>query len=214
MGTAQLCFFLSVILHAWVCSLVPDFFCSVQAECSSKALEIVFLLLQPLETMVTIGTSTSITWQNRTVAVPNDLLVEIGETKYLKIQPSNRIMMKLLLGSRTAGSLTSSPGLQKLKEAREEALAESFKKDDAKKRGAGDLFPDAKKTKIKVTCPTVDFVLVDGIQIGVQSKHRSSMDLLILLEPDSLEQVFKRITEDSCVLRRVYKCFGCALKCI
>ncbi|CAE7387941.1 unnamed protein product [Symbiodinium sp. CCMP2456] len=114
--------------------------------------------------MVTIGTSTSITWQDRRVVVPDELLVEIGEAKYLKIQPSHRIMMKLLLGSRTAGSLTSSPGLMKLKEARDEAIAEALKKE--KGSGADDLFPDAKKKKVKVTFPTVDFVIVDGLQMG------------------------------------------------
>ena len=40
--------------------------------------------------MVTIGTCTSLTWQGRHVVVPGDLIVEIGEVKYLKVQPTNR----------------------------------------------------------------------------------------------------------------------------
>lgn len=185
-----------------VLRLVRDFamccgvliFRSVQADCSSTVFQSLVLLVPPLETMVTIGTSTSITWQDRRVVVPDELLVEIGEAKYLKIQPSHRIMMKLLLGSRTAGSLTSSPGLMKLKEARDEAIAEALKKE--KGSGADDLFPDAKKKKVKVTFPTVDFVIVDGLQMGVQPKHKVSMDLLVLLDPETLDTVFTKITED------------------
>ena len=152
--------------------------------------------------MVTIGTSTTLQWQGRHVVVPDDLIVDIGEVKYLKVQPSNRILMKLLLGARTAGSLTSSPGLQQLREGREEAIAKAMK-EESKERGsgAGDLFTAPKTKKpTKLTSPSLDFVMVDGLQIGLQPKHKATTDLLVLLEPDTLDKVFTKIVEDCHVM--------------
>ncbi|CAE6944944.1 unnamed protein product [Symbiodinium sp. CCMP2592] len=127
--------------------------------------------------MVSIGTCTTITWQAREVVVPNDLIVEISGVKYLKIQPSNRVC----------------------KEGREEAI-QNFLKSEGKGSGA-----ESKKKKQKVQ-PNVEYVMVDGIQIGVQAKHKSTMDLLILLESESLEMVFAKITEDADPdERRVYR---------
>ena len=99
--------------------------------------------------------------------------------------------MKLLLGARTAGggSLTSSPGLQQLREGREAAIAKAIKEESKEKgSGAGDLFTAPKTKKpTKLTSPTLDFVM----------DHRS---LIVLLESDTLDKVFTKIVEDCYVM--------------
>ncbi|CAE7228312.1 unnamed protein product [Symbiodinium sp. CCMP2592] len=149
--------------------------------------------------MVTIGTSTSLTWRDRQIVVPPELIVSIGELNYLKVQPSNRTLMKLLLGARTAGSLTSSPGLQQLRQGREDAIAKAIKEESKEKgSGADDLFTEPKiKKPTKLASTTLEFVMVDGLQIGLQQKHKASTDLLVLMESDTLDKVFTKITEDA-----------------
>ena len=85
--------------------------------------------------------------------------------------------------------MTSSPGLQQLREGREAAIAKAIKEESKEKgSGAGDLFTAPKTKKpTKLTSPTLDFVM----------DHRS---LIVLLESDTLDKVFTKIVEDCYVM--------------
>ena len=140
-------------------------------------------------------TKTSLTWEGRSAVLPDSLLVLLEDgKKYLKIQASHYILVRLLLG-KASGSLSAAPGLEDLKHQRELKVAQEAKKQVL--NGPQDLFEDeAEDAKVPLALHGSSITLDNGLQIGLQKKHKSNHDLLVLLDPNMLEKAFKIIAQD------------------
>ena len=142
--------------------------------------------------MVTLGTKHCITWEGRTATLPEDFVTEIGGANYVKFQPSHRMWVKLLLGDGRTKSLSSSKGVEVLKQKRDKAFLQHFQTS-----GGDKLFADTgENSKGSANKEPPLFVMVEEIQIGIAPRHNSKRDLLILLEENTLERVFNLAIED------------------
>ena len=143
-----------------------------------------------MEATPIIGARYTLTWDGRTATLPAEFVVEVAGLQYLKFQPSHRTFVKLLLGCEEGrGSLTSSKGVEELKELRDRAVLNHLK--SSQSSGGEKLFassedePRMPKTAVTVDLP--EYVTVEGIQIGLAEKHSPKKDLLVLFNDDTLE---------------------------
>ena len=96
--------------------------------------------------------------------------------------------------------------MQELKKKRDLAGLRHVTKKDADK----DLFSDDEDKEKEALKGIVDFepgfvVLDNGLQLGVCSRHKSTQDLLVLLDEKHLEQAFEILTTDAPPPKRPYK---------
>ncbi|CAE7298765.1 unnamed protein product, partial [Symbiodinium sp. KB8] len=80
----------------------------------------------------------------------------------------------------------------------------------SKKDADKDLFSDDEDKEKEALKGIVDFepgfvVLDNGLQLGVYSRHKSTQDLLVLLDEKHLEQAFEILTTDAPPAKRPYK---------
>ena len=191
-----------MLLHA----LDDYLYLSVPSRVDRIGLHVYIALLEPLlGFMVSVSSRVALTWNTRTVVLDEQFVVEIKNQKYVKIQGSHPTWLKLLQGH-SRGTLSGSDGMQELKKKRDLEVLRQVTKKDADK----DLFSDDEDKEKEALKGIVDFepgfvVLDTGLQLGVYSRHKSTHDLLVLLDEKHLEQAFEILTTDAPPPKRPYK---------
>ncbi|OLP78562.1 hypothetical protein AK812_SmicGene41256, partial [Symbiodinium microadriaticum] len=191
-----------MLLHA----LEDYLYLSVPSRVDRIGLHVYIALLEPLlGFMVSVSSRVALTWNTRTVVLDEQFVVEIKNQKYVKIQGSHPTWLKLLQGH-SRGTLSGSDGMQELKKKRDLEVLRQVTKKDADK----DLFSDDEDKEKEALKGIVDFepgfvVLDTGLQLGVYSRHKSTHDLLVLLDEKHLEQAFEILTTDAPPAKRPYK---------
>jgi len=145
--------------------------------------------------------------------VPDQLLVDIDGTLFLKISPINYGLVNVIcdgLQIPKNASLAESPGLEKLKEMRNKKAKPSSAADNLfGEEGA----PAQKKSRTSKTSAITDDVLtisVNRVDVKcISPKTRQSQDLCVIMESSALQAVFEAIrAEPGLVDRRSYQPTG------
>ena len=125
--------------------------------------------------------------------LPESLVVVLEGKPYLKFQASHATLVKMLLGQ-TGASFSQNAALESLKSQRDMLVLKAYKakSQEAQLFEDEDSRTDAKSIEIEECFVTLD----NGLQCGVQKKHKSTHDLLVLMETKHLDLFFSLILEE------------------
>eukprot|EP00435_Cladocopium_sp_Y103_P059330 s849_g21.t1 len=150
--------------------------------------------------MASICTMLVISWNGKQVAIPDEVVVQHEDVKFLKLVPSNNRILQLLVpgNPKKNSTLTKCTLLQELKAKRDHALSQILQSEAAGEDNPMGMEGTKKQKLPKQSIDLAVAIDVEGTTVNcLATKNKKNTELLIEMDQNQIAAIFNYILPDA-----------------